>query len=98
MSGETYLQKLKETDTAAGQYISKLEGETVTVTYRKSSYNGWIYVSVASNEQVNQQNQIIGWITLLVCFVILLLTLILAWLDQKECIPQFNPSIQPLQL
>ncbi|MGF9696182.1 AraC family transcriptional regulator [Paenibacillus sp. MABNR03] len=84
LSGEAYLQALKKTDTNEGQYVSELEGETVTVTYRKSSYNGWVYVSVASNKQVNEQNQIIGWITLLVCFLILLITLILAWFGSKR--------------
>lgn len=84
MSGESYLQQLQETESTTGQYISKHEGEKVTVTYRKSSYNGWVYVSVASNEQVNQQNQIIGWLTLLVCFLILFITLILAWFGSKR--------------
>ncbi|MDR6717321.1 AraC family transcriptional regulator [Paenibacillus sp. 2003] len=84
MSGQSHLQPLMETQANAGQYVSKVEGKTVTVTYRKSSYNGWIYVSVASNEQLNEQNRIIGWITLLVCFLILIITLIIAWIGSKR--------------
>lgn len=84
LSGEPYLQPLKEATASTGQYVSKQEGETVTVTYRKSAYNGWIYVSVASNEQVNEQNQMIGWMTLLVCFLILLVTLLLGWVGSRR--------------
>lgn len=84
MVDQTYLKPLLETQNAFGQYATELDGETVTVTYRKSPYNGWSYVSVASNEQVNEQNKLIGWITLLVCMGILLVTLILAWFGSKR--------------
>lgn len=83
-SDESYLKQLQETESATGQYVSKLEGKAVTVTYRKSSYNGWIYVSVASNEQINEQNRIIGWITILVCFAISAMTLVLAWFGSRR--------------
>lgn len=84
MLDQSYLKPLLETKEAFGQYAAKLDGETVTVTFRKSSYNSWNYVSVASNDQVNEQNKIIGWITLLVCMVILLVTLIIAWFGSKK--------------
>lgn len=84
MAEQPYLKPLLETKEASGQYAAKLEGEAVTVTFRKSAYNGWSYVSVASNAQANEQNKIIGWITLLVCMGILLVTLILAWFGSKK--------------
>ncbi|MGF7031048.1 AraC-like DNA-binding protein [Paenibacillus mucilaginosus] len=84
VSGDPYLQPLLETEEAVGQYAAELDGEAVTVTFRKSPYNGWSYVSVSSNGQVNEQNALIGWITLLVCMVILLVTLLLAWIGSKK--------------
>ncbi|WP_426452538.1 helix-turn-helix domain-containing protein [Paenibacillus sp. S-38] len=84
LSDQPYLQPLLETEHASGQYAAELDGEAVTVTYRKSSYNGWSYVSVASNAQVNEQNRIIGWITIAVCMFILLVTLVLAWFGSKR--------------
>ncbi|MEI7024725.1 helix-turn-helix domain-containing protein [Paenibacillus sp. y28] len=84
MSNQHYLQPLLETKEALGQYATELDGEEVTITYRKSSYNGWSYVSIASNEQMNEQNKLIGWITLLVCLGILLVTLVLAWFGSKR--------------
>lgn len=84
MSGQSFLKPILEKKNASDQYETELDGEEMTVTYRISSYNGWSYVSVASNDQVNAQNKIIGWITLLVCMVILLVTLILAWIGSKK--------------
>ncbi|WP_079908886.1 helix-turn-helix domain-containing protein [Paenibacillus sp. 32352] len=84
MSNQPYLKPLFEANNALGQYTDEIDGEAVTVTYRKSSYNGWSYVSLASNEQVNGQNKVIGWMTLLVCMAILVVTLILAWIGSKR--------------
>ncbi|MDR6881468.1 helix-turn-helix domain-containing protein [Bacillus sp. 3255] len=84
MADQPYLKPLLEAQQAVGQYAAELDGEAVTVTYRNSPYNGWSYVSVASTEQVNAQNKWIGWITLLVCIVILLVTLFLAWFGSKR--------------
>ncbi|MBB3108102.1 AraC-like DNA-binding protein [Paenibacillus phyllosphaerae] len=81
---ESHLQSLIEADQAAGQYSAKRAGEAVTVTYRKSAYNGWSYISVTSNKQLNEQNAIIGWITVLVCFGIMLFTLLLAWFGSRK--------------
>lgn len=84
MAGEPHLLPLIEANAAFGQYTSKVDGEKVTVTYRKSSYNGWSYVSVASNKQINAQNTIIGWVTLLVSIGILLVTFVIAWFGSKK--------------
>ncbi|KQN97718.1 helix-turn-helix domain-containing protein [Paenibacillus sp. Leaf72] len=81
---EPYLKSFIDTNETIGQYATNRYGEAVTVTFRKSPYNGWSYVSVISNEQVNEQNKIIGWITMLVCLIILLVTLIVAWFGSKK--------------
>ncbi len=81
---EPFLQTFINTNETLGQYATKRNGEAVTVTFRKSAYNGWSYVSVISNDQVNEQNQIIGWITVLVCLIILLVTLVAAWFGSKK--------------
>jgi two-component system, response regulator YesN len=83
MSERSYLQPLFQSKEAFGQYTAELDGDRVTVTYRKSPL-GWSYVSVASSEQLNAQNKWIGWMTLLVCMVIMLVTLILAWFGSRR--------------
>jgi len=84
MSDQSYINNMIESLDASGQYVAKMNGEKVTVTYRKSSYNNWYYVSVASNEQINQQSKIIGWLTVIVCIGLLLVTFILAWFGSKK--------------
>ncbi|MEV5025479.1 helix-turn-helix domain-containing protein [Paenibacillus sp. LPE1-1-1.1] len=81
---QAYLESFVEAKDTSGQYAAKRDGEEVTVTFRKSSYNGWSYVSVTSNDQVTEQNKVIGWFTLLVCLIILLVTLIVAWFGSKK--------------
>lgn len=80
----SYLELFAASETSSGQYAASRGGDDVTVTFRKSSYNGWSYVSVSSNEQARAQNKIIGWITLLVCFGILLITLGIAWFGSRR--------------
>jgi two-component system response regulator YesN len=84
VADEPHLNMMLETTDSSGQYVTARDGETVTVTYRKSAYNGWNYILVTSNKQVNEQNKIIGWITLLVCVGILLLTLLIAWFGSRK--------------
>lgn len=79
-----HLRTVMESANPSGQYTTKRDGEAVTVTYRKSAYNGWSYVSVTSNKQVSEENKIIGWLTLLVCLVILLVTLLVAWFGSRK--------------
>ncbi|WP_168119876.1 helix-turn-helix domain-containing protein [Paenibacillus sp. HB172176] len=84
MLDQSYMTPALESKELSGQYAAKQNGEDVTVTYRKSTYNGWSYVSIASNDEVNAQNKIIGWITLLVCVSILLVTLLVAWFGSNK--------------
>jgi two-component system response regulator YesN len=84
MPTRSYLATFAESEALSGQYPDKRNGEGVTVTFRRSSYNGWSYVSVSSNEEASRQNAIIGWITLLVSLGILLLTLIVAWFGSRR--------------
>lgn len=84
LAEQPYLQKLLHSQEATGQYTARHEGEKVTVTYRKSSYNSWYYVSIASNELINKENRIIGWLTVFVCLGIMLVTFMLAWFGSKK--------------
>jgi two-component system, response regulator YesN len=84
MSDRPYLQPLFKSKEALGQYTAELDGDQVTVTYRKPPFISWSYVSVASSEQLNAQNKWIGWMTLLVCMIILLVTLALAWFGSRR--------------
>ena len=62
------------------QYPIKGAGENFSVTYKKSGYNGWTYVSLISIHELTKQSRAIGWFTALVCLILLVLALAVAWI------------------
>ncbi|NQX63070.1 helix-turn-helix domain-containing protein [Paenibacillus qinlingensis] len=67
-----------------GFYTSRSERERVGISYRKSNYNGWTYVSVVSIDELNKESQGIGWFTLYICLGILLLALLISYLGSRK--------------
>jgi two-component system response regulator YesN len=67
-----------------GFYTSRAERERVGISYRKSNYNGWMYVSVVSIDELNKESQGIGWFTLYICLGILLLALLISYLGSRK--------------
>jgi len=56
------------------------EGVTnFTVSYRKSDYNGWTYLSFISIEELTKQSRAIGWFTAGISIALLIVALIVAW-------------------
>jgi two-component system response regulator YesN len=52
-----------------------LKDGSIGMTYSKSPFNGWMYVSLVSIEEITKESRAIGWYTVLICsgvFVILL--------------------------
>jgi two-component system response regulator YesN len=69
---------------AIGYFEAELGQENVMISYRQSSYNGWVYVSTVSIEQATRDSKAIGWFTLVTCLSIWTLTLIIAWLGSRR--------------
>ncbi|GGD91723.1 helix-turn-helix domain-containing protein [Paenibacillus nasutitermitis] len=67
-----------------GFYSAHLDNERVGVSYRLSSYNSWVYLSVVSIDELNKETQDIGWVTLLICVGILLIALFISYLGSKK--------------
>ncbi|MBO9605365.1 MAG: helix-turn-helix domain-containing protein [Paenibacillaceae bacterium] len=66
-------------DEPQGFYTVRSGRDRVGVTYSRSLYNGWLYVSVVSLDKLNQQSQDIGWLTLYICLGIWAVALLLAY-------------------
>ncbi|WP_203247592.1 helix-turn-helix domain-containing protein [Sporosarcina beigongshangi] len=71
-SSQSFISKLSEQQKNNGQYDIALNGSNYKVTYRKSAYNNWTYISVIKISELNKQSHSIGWFTLLISIVILL--------------------------
>lgn len=64
---------LRQSPASAGQQTVELGGRSISLTYLKSVYTGWTYVSAVPIAQLTQQSRGIGWFTFWICLVLLLL-------------------------
>lgn len=71
--------RLKAAEEPQGQVSLPMKDERYTVTYRKSDYTGWTYMSVVSVAQLAKQSRGIGWFTFYICLALLLLFVGLSW-------------------
>lgn len=55
-----------------------MDGVKTSITYRKSAYNGWTYVSLVSIEEMTKDAKSISWYTLSLSTVMLLIVFLLA--------------------
>ncbi|WP_171653013.1 helix-turn-helix domain-containing protein [Paenibacillus foliorum] len=69
---------------ASGQFYLENNQKAYTVTYRKSDYNNWIYISLVTLDQLTKQSREIGWYTLYICIGLLLLFCLLSWYGSKK--------------
>ena len=76
------VQQLPEERT--GQYTTNIDRQSFAVTYRKSDYNGWTYVSVVTLDQLTRSSREIGWFTLYICLGLLMLSLVVILLWTKR--------------
>jgi len=61
-----------------GQFNSTIEDTDYKITYRTSSYNDWTYLSMVKISDLNKQSSSIGWFTLLICSILLVISLIVS--------------------
>ncbi|MBB6634882.1 helix-turn-helix domain-containing protein [Cohnella thailandensis] len=69
---------------SSGQFKSRVNDRSFAISYYKSPYNGWTYVSLTSLSSLTHESQKIGFYTLAVCLAILLLTTLLAWFGSRR--------------
>ncbi|WP_134703198.1 helix-turn-helix domain-containing protein [Ammoniphilus sp. YIM 78166] len=77
-------EKLVQLTPSEGQLPISLDNQEYTATYRKSDFNGWTYVSLVPKAHLNQQSHGIGWFTLSLCAVLLLLFIFLSWMGSRR--------------
>lgn len=68
----------------SGQFQLANGTHPYTVTYHHSTFNRWTYLSVVSIEQLTRESRKIGWVTLIVCLSIVLLSILFVWLTTKR--------------
>lgn len=68
----TFLSGIKDRAENHGFYKSKINNKSVGISYRKSNYNGWTYVSIYNISDITKDSRAIGWVTFLICIIIML--------------------------
>lgn len=78
------LRRLETMSGSEGQFPVRSSHASFTVTYKKSDYNGWTYLSFISIKELNKQSRAIGWLTVLICVTLLVLALAAAWMFSRS--------------
>lgn len=73
VSNENYVQKILESDSQSGYFISSIDGREQFVSYIKSGYNSWIYLSTQEIGTVFGANRFLLVFTLVFSFLAILL-------------------------
>lgn len=79
-----YVNKFSDFSEGTGQFNTTRDGNPYTVTYHKSNYNNWIYISATSIEALTQESEKIGWLTLYLCLTIISISTIYIWFMSRR--------------
>ncbi|NHN32164.1 AraC family transcriptional regulator [Paenibacillus sp. S3N08] len=72
------LQDVLQQAELKGYRVGEIGEEEYGFTFRKSSYNGWTYLSIVSLDSIKRESQAIGWATMWACLIILVLIVVLS--------------------
>ncbi|GGG16428.1 helix-turn-helix domain-containing protein [Paenibacillus abyssi] len=67
-----------------GQFETTGDSGTVSVTYTRSGFNGWTYVSFTELSALKKEARSIGWFTLYICLLMIGLSVLLVWLGSRK--------------
>ena len=81
---EPYIDFIKNQNDLVGVFSDMVEDEQSSISFRKSTYNGWTYVSVVPTQAITQQATAIGWTSILVSLGVLLATAIAALIGSRK--------------
>lgn len=84
LSATPLVKEIRGIDQQEGYITSVENGNKVGVSFLKSTYNGWLYLSVVSLQEITKDSRSIGYITLMTCSSILLLTLAISLMGTRK--------------
>lgn len=83
-SGFTNIAAISDPSKLSGQFETAIDKKNYSISYIKSQLNGWVYLSVTSIESLTKQSNMIGTYTIYVCALLLLLSVLLAWVGSRR--------------
>ncbi|WP_438444637.1 helix-turn-helix domain-containing protein [Gorillibacterium sp. sgz5001074] len=84
LSGTSYIQTIRARQDLSGVLKDKEGKEAVSISFRKSSYNGWTYVSVVPTQAITREATAIGWTSILVSIGVLAATVVVSLIGSRR--------------
>lgn len=84
LSEEPYIGSIREQEDTVGVFNGTSEENKVSISFRKSSYNGWTYVSVVPTQAVTLQATAIGRTSILISLGVLAATVLTALIGSRR--------------
>lgn len=78
------LDHLRTAQEHEGFSTFRSEGHSLAITYRKSLYNGWNYVSLVSIERITEDSRTIGWYTAAISSIMFVILLALSYFGSRK--------------
>ncbi|MZQ84056.1 helix-turn-helix domain-containing protein [Paenibacillus sp. 5J-6] len=81
---EAGLKDLSQLTAPTGQFTADINEKRYSVSYLHSNLNNWTYLSLTSIDSLTTESRKIGVYTIYVCILMLLLSMLLAWLGSRK--------------
>ncbi|WP_249897476.1 AraC family transcriptional regulator [Paenibacillus sp. PK3_47] len=84
LSDESYIQAVREREDPVGVFNGTAGENKASISFRKSAYNGWTYVSVVPTQSVTRQATAIGRTSILISLGVLAATVLTALIGSRR--------------
>ncbi|BFT75730.1 AraC family transcriptional regulator [Paenibacillus sp. P36] len=81
---EAGLKDLSHITAPTGQFTADINDKRYSVSYLHSNLNNWTYLSLTSIDSLTTESRKIGVYTIYICILMLLLSMLLAWLGSRK--------------
>lgn len=81
---EAGLKDLSQLTAPSGQFTADINEKRYSVSYLHANLNNWTYLSLTSIDSLTTESRKIGIYTIYVCILMLLLSMLLAWLGSRK--------------
>lgn len=81
---QTIIGNLRGNEEKSGLFESLVGDTQVGVAFQRSSFNGWIYMSLIPIEQIRFESRRTGWIILATCVTMLMLAVLISWAGSQR--------------
>lgn len=83
-SANAAVARILETEEDSGLFPEKTDAGTVQISYVRSEYNGWLYVSSTPLTAVTRESRLIGFATLLTCIVLVVMVVLVSHFGSRR--------------